>query len=92
MSNLAPVGSAPLGAGLYGQLDLAGEMAEWAIDWYASYVDPCVDCAYLDAQAGRLVRGGSYRDTAAKITPTSRAFANPAGRNVAVGFRGATSP
>jgi formylglycine-generating enzyme required for sulfatase activity len=45
--NIASVGTATLGAGLWGQLDLAGDVLQWNLDWYApSYADPCVDCTY----------------------------------------------
>jgi formylglycine-generating enzyme required for sulfatase activity len=54
--NIAPVGTPTLGAGLWGQLDLVGEMTQWTLDWYETaygsgrYVDgPCTDCAYLTA-------------------------------------------
>jgi formylglycine-generating enzyme len=51
-TDIAPVGTATLGAGLWGQLDMAGELFEWNLDWYyAIYVDPCTDCAYLLARA-----------------------------------------
>jgi sulfatase modifying factor 1 len=48
VANIAPVGTAALGAGLWGQLDLAGNVFEWNLDWaHAPYVDPCIDCTYL---------------------------------------------
>lgn len=53
----APVGTATLGAGLWGQLDLLGEAHEWTLDWYAAYADPCADCAYLSLTSARAVRG-----------------------------------
>jgi sulfatase modifying factor 1 len=43
----APVGTATLGAGRWGQLDLAGNVNEWILDSYASYGEPCADCASL---------------------------------------------
>ena len=64
VTNIAPVGTAMAGAGLWGQLDLAGEMYEVMLDWYASsYVDPCTDCAYLTTAAGRVRKGGYFYDT-----------------------------
>jgi sulfatase modifying factor 1 len=52
LASIAPVGTADLGVGLWGQLDLAGDVAGWVmdyIDW--SSVDgrsvPCTDCAKL---------------------------------------------
>jgi formylglycine-generating enzyme required for sulfatase activity len=60
---IAPVGTATRGAGLWGQMDMAGDVDEWALDWYAPYVDPCMNCAYLapaPAQASRVTRGGDF--------------------------------
>jgi sulfatase modifying factor 1 len=62
VSNIAPVGTATRGAGLWGQLDLAGNVAEWDLDWYAPYVDPCTDCASLTPNANRMNRGGGFGD------------------------------
>jgi len=57
VGNFAPVGTAILGAGLWGQLDLLGEEFEWNLDYAANYVDPCADCAYLSPAADRIMRG-----------------------------------
>jgi len=55
------VGTAPAGGGLWGQLDLAGEVWEWVLDWYASaYGNPCTDGADLTPGSTGLVRGGDY--------------------------------
>jgi formylglycine-generating enzyme required for sulfatase activity len=63
VTNMAPVGTATLGAGLWGQLDLAGETWEWNLDGYATYVNPCTDCAYLESAAPRVARGGFFGKT-----------------------------
>ncbi len=34
IGNIAPVGTATLGAGLWLQLDLAGSVSEWNLDWF----------------------------------------------------------
>jgi formylglycine-generating enzyme required for sulfatase activity len=57
MVNIAPVGTATMGAGRWGQFDLAGELWEWNLDWYRvvifscgrdpPYQDVCTDCAAL---------------------------------------------
>ncbi len=45
--HVAPVGTATLGAGLWGQVDLSGNMWQWNLDGYSNYPNPCTDCAYL---------------------------------------------
>jgi sulfatase modifying factor 1 len=46
--DVLPVGSkSPLGDGRWGHVDLAGNRAEWTLDWLDEYVSPCVDCARL---------------------------------------------
>ena len=87
--NIAPVGTAALGAGLWGQLDLAGQMWEWNLDWYATYAT-CTDCADFTAAYGRVVRGEAFftplapgsrdNDPPRRATPTSACVA-PERRN-----------
>jgi formylglycine-generating enzyme required for sulfatase activity len=61
VSNIAPVGTAKLGAGAWGQLDLLGDLEEWELDWYRSpLVEPCVDCAYLTQTVDKVTRGGAF--------------------------------
>jgi formylglycine-generating enzyme required for sulfatase activity len=55
----------PAGDGRWGQADLAGNQAEWTLDWLGDYVEPCVDCANLQLPAGaakpsRAVRGYAH--------------------------------
>ena len=65
LANLAPVGSATMGAGRWGQLDLSGEVSEWNLDLHATtFGNPCNDCASLAGGSGRVNRGGSYRSSA----------------------------
>ena len=91
-ANIAPVGTATLGAGRWGQLDLAGELAEWTLDWYAPYVDPCVDCVYLTDFSYRVVRGGSFGTDTEDVFPRARDGDVPGSRNAFYGFRCARSP
>ncbi|HEX3902645.1 MAG TPA: SUMF1/EgtB/PvdO family nonheme iron enzyme [Polyangia bacterium] len=90
--NVAPVGTATLGVGRWGQLDLAGELAEWTLDWYAPYVDPCVDCVYLTDFSYRVVRGGSFGTDTEDVFPSARDGDTPGSRNAFYGFRCARSP
>jgi len=90
--NVAPVGTATLGAGRWGQLDLAGNLAEWTLDWYAPYVDPCQDCVYTTDFSYRVVRGGSFGTDTEDIFPAARDGDVPASRNSFYGVRCARSP
>jgi formylglycine-generating enzyme required for sulfatase activity len=91
VTSIAPVGTAVLGAGRWGQLDLAGNLRQWTLDWYATYVDPCSDCAFLTASSQwpyRVYRGSRFNESA-----QSQAREIPiGGRNGGSGFRCARSP
>jgi formylglycine-generating enzyme len=92
VANFAPVGTPIRGAGAWEQLDLAGETWQWNIDWYASYVDPCVDCAYLTATADRVYRGGPFDGTASTLMPAFRYDSTPTNRDLHIGLRCARTP
>jgi len=94
VSNIAPVGTATLGTGRWGQLDLAGDLWESNLDWYGAYVDPCTDCAYLTAAAGsaRVIRGGRFSGSASLLLPASRGNNAPTARDSDLGFRCARTP
>ncbi len=83
VANIASVGTPTLGAGLWGQLDLAGNVSERGLDatgTIAPYVVPCADCVALPNPAAvttRMHRGGWYDvDTryfgSSEIPPTLR--------------------
>jgi formylglycine-generating enzyme required for sulfatase activity len=96
-ANIAKVGTAQLGVGRWGQLDMAGELWEWNLDWYAaSYVDPCIDCAYLSTTTdGRGLRGGDFYTQSyytMSLLSSDRNSNTPTVRSNAFGFRCARSP
>jgi sulfatase modifying factor 1 len=92
IANMAPVGTASLGAGLWGQLDLAGDAFEWNLDWYAPYVVPAVDCAYLPPASGRVYRGGSFYSTKTYLAAAYRNDPPATTRFNYIGFRCARTP
>jgi formylglycine-generating enzyme required for sulfatase activity len=93
VANIAPVGTAADGMALWGQLDMAGEVFEWNVDWFASsYADPCVDCAYLTATTSRVGRGGYYVSVPSFLLASNRGGNLPARHDSAVGFRCARTP
>jgi formylglycine-generating enzyme required for sulfatase activity len=97
VTNLAPVGTATMGAGAWGQLDLEGDVWQWTLDWYYGfYVNPCTDCAYLSPVNGcpygecRSVRGTGFGSPASLLIDTFRGSNSPTQR--AYGFRCARLP
>jgi formylglycine-generating enzyme required for sulfatase activity len=103
IANIAPVGTATLGTGRWGQLDLVGEVWEWNLDWsHGSYFDhpkpPCTDCADLTTAAIRLFRGGDFsgpqflEPTPLVYDGTFRGSALRGSPLGTVGFRCARSP
>jgi formylglycine-generating enzyme required for sulfatase activity len=96
IANIAPVGTATLGAGLWGQLDLIGDLMVWTLDGRAPYVDPCSDCSDLGAisiLAGRVFRGAGFDYHAESLSPPEdRDFEAPTFRGYYIGFRCARTP
>jgi formylglycine-generating enzyme required for sulfatase activity len=91
-TNIAPVAMATLGAAYWGQLDMAGEVYEWNLDWYATYVDPCANCAYLTTASSRVLRGGNFRSTAAYLLAPTRTSDSPTREIEYIDFRCARTP
>jgi sulfatase modifying factor 1 len=92
-TSIANAGSIPMGVGVFGQYDLAGNVSEWTLDSYApDYPTPCDDCAALSPAAQRVFRGGSFYRPESYLYTSSRIPADPAGRFEDVGFRCARAP
>jgi formylglycine-generating enzyme required for sulfatase activity len=71
--NIAPVGYSWAGRGAFGQSDLAGNMAEWTLDWNVPYVVPCDDCAAVGSKGKqRVERGGSFNDDVGVLLAAAR--------------------
>jgi formylglycine-generating enzyme required for sulfatase activity len=91
-TNLAPVGTASLGAGAWGHLDMEGQVYEWVLDNYGTYV-ACTDCANLSAPPARILRGGNFNSPTSYLPPAWRNDNNnPAARYDGMGFRCARTP
>ena len=87
--DIQPVGSRPLGMGRYGQLDLAGSMWEWALDWFGTY--PTVEVsnyANLEGGTARVLRGGDWYNRAHNyLRADYRGNNYPQFRGESAGFR-----
>ena len=90
--NFAPVGTASLGAGKWGQLDLAGEVWEWTLDSFGgAYPSPCTDCVAVSPTGDRVVRGGDIFSSAL-LLPSIRNSFPLSDYSEEVGFRCARTP
>jgi formylglycine-generating enzyme len=91
VANIAPVGTATQGAALSGQFDLAGNVFEWNLDWYAAYA-ACTDCAAVTAASYRVIRGGSFINSASNLRPPHRDGDTSTIRDYVVGLRCSRTP
>ncbi len=91
--NIAPVGTAAGGWGFWGQLDLAGNVEEWTLDYYVVpyAAGPCTDCAYLTTARLHAARGGNFLEARANLLPPYRDAAPPTLRSGYFGVRCARS-
>jgi formylglycine-generating enzyme required for sulfatase activity len=93
VENIAPVGTPAAGAGRWGHLNLAGNVAEWTLDGYATYPSVCNDCADVAVTTLRTSRGTSFRDDGPTfLRTTNRSDHAPTLRNVYRGIRCARNP
>lgn len=87
---VAPAGSYPAGASIYGALDMAGNVAEWVSDWYdPTYysTSPLTDPRGPGVGDFRVLRGGSWFSTAAGVRTTDRSWYIPEAGTDYAGFR-----
>ncbi|MBI4704160.1 MAG: SUMF1/EgtB/PvdO family nonheme iron enzyme, partial [Deltaproteobacteria bacterium] len=72
-SFVLPVASrSPKGDGRWGHADIAFNEAEWLLDYYGDYPNPCVDCARLTPSCCRARRGGSWSEACAVFASSNR--------------------
>jgi len=95
--NIAPVGTLADGAGLWGQLDLAGNVWQWVMDGLPPlerYVTPCVDCTFWNENSvnDTFIRGGNYTTPALNLSPPQWGYLPAWTRDSGVGIRCARTP
>jgi serine/threonine-protein kinase len=94
IKDVVKTGSYPAGASPYGALDMAGDVWNWAADWYAMdyYAhSPDANPAGPDSGTQRVLRGGSYTYTAPGLRAAYRFQKDPTFSSSEVGFRCASS-
>ena len=92
-ADLIPVGTKPAGDGRWGQSELAGNVSEWTLDWYAPlYASSCENCAHLTAASQRAVRGQDFYTGAASLGSSLRDYGTPSDRRNVRGARCARKP
>jgi formylglycine-generating enzyme required for sulfatase activity len=86
--SVLPVGQFPLGASIYGVLDLAGNVWEWTNSLYQRYPYHAEDGRETLVPVGvRVVRGGSYNHDLRQIRCAARDPMAAGVRDVYIGFR-----
>lgn len=81
------VGSAPPGNGRFGQADLAGNVSEWTLDYYAAYPNSCSDCLNTTVSSDRSTRGGNFSNPGSLLKTAQRISYDSVATRAGVGFR-----
>jgi formylglycine-generating enzyme required for sulfatase activity len=92
LADIVEVGSKAAGNGRWGHADLAGNLWELVLDWYAPSYAACSDCAQLAPATNRVIRGGTYNDQHWGARAANRHNHSPTVRGANVGVRCARAP
>jgi sulfatase modifying factor 1 len=94
VADFAPVGTATLGVGRWGQVDLVGNVWEWTMDEPSvlAYPDPCTDCVELASEAFRAIMGGCSGCGGDALVPSGENVTQTSNRGRSIGFRCARIP
>jgi sulfatase modifying factor 1 len=85
-----PVGSYRRGASPYGVLDMAGNVWEWAADWYDAnfyQVSPWENPQGPETGSERVARGGSWANSSNLVRSANRSKEKPGNKLNILGFR-----
>jgi formylglycine-generating enzyme required for sulfatase activity len=89
----APIGSYPAGASWVGALDMAGNVWEWAANWYEEYPSERQENPTGPSTGDRLVlRGGAWFSSWYEVRTAHRGKTHPYLTDIGFGFRCVASP
>jgi formylglycine-generating enzyme required for sulfatase activity len=71
----------------FGLSDMLGNVREWTGDWYGTYPATVTDPTGPITGSGRVIRGGSWSDTARVARAANRGYVAPGNRAYNLGFR-----
>ena len=84
------VNNYPEGASPYGVLGMSGNVRQWVADWYQEdyyHVAPDLNPRGPDSGLERVLKGGSFSDTAQNLRSANRFFHDPNSAGLNRGFR-----
>ncbi|KAF4515969.1 hypothetical protein B566_EDAN000206 [Ephemera danica] len=90
---VSPIGNRDKGKSAYGAHDLAGNLYEWVMDWYAEdfYVNfaknPAINPRGPSEGTAKVQRGGSYINNPYRLRSSFRTKGDPTEQDPNVGFR-----
>jgi formylglycine-generating enzyme required for sulfatase activity len=89
VTNIAPVGSVAAGNGKWGHSDLAGNVWEWTLDWYANTypLSSSTNYANVTAATDWVIRGGGFSNIASTLLASGRSGNDPSDRSGSLGAR-----
>jgi cysteine-rich repeat protein len=92
-ADILRVGKQPMGVSKYLQLDLAGSVMEWVLDWYDTLPASCDNCANIASGSSRVIRGGGWNLGAPSLASDYRPGGNAAvSHSPYIGLRCARAP
>jgi formylglycine-generating enzyme required for sulfatase activity len=84
----SPVGYFPPSTNAFGLCDMVGNVREWCNDWYGTYIfEARTDPTGPTTGTSRIIRGGSWVDTAYTCRVACRGQKTPSSRSYNIGFR-----